>query len=457
MKKIYLLLMLLLPAALVWAKEVNVTADKSQTVEAKNTYILTATSEETPTEFELTTEGAYIEANIKIDTTAGDVSVTLNNLRIKYNKPIVIEGSGTVTFNVTNSSYILHDAQSDGITINAPDAHLNFQIASGKNLYISLPAGSGTGERAAVNVLPIYAKSLSVTGGNLRCYAHSKKSKPYVEGYPLTPCIITETLTVYGETTKIYLSFFAEDKFAQATAANQPTPVIYTTLKYIAGTVTEDGNKFPSSETLDKNKRYNYPTSSYKTLKEDAKGGTILDTVIFSFPDWEDFSEDPADYLSCFKSADTGAAPTAEAITIDAEKKTVYIDTTNCPDPELVYAKDGTAGAVDLFGATAGPTAEGIAVTYAFGIDWIGIESGTIQMTVAVDLPYETADTKEFFITVTIEDGSAIFEDNLTFTRVAGTNLFRSARIDTEEDPRLPDFTFHTYHVSASEAKSVTE
>lgn len=465
MKKIYLLLMLLLPAACMWATDVTVTPDTTQTVKAGNTYKLTATSEETPTEFTLTSNNKQVAANLVINAPSGkEVIVKLKGFQILHSKPVVVNHSGTVTFIVESTSRIDRDASTKtdgiaGIAIDAQFAHVNFQIKPGATLYVTLDT-PGTSSRQNINVLPIYAKNVSIEG-KMRCYALAKGDKHYGDDYPLTPCIVAkETLTITGENTDILFSFYAGAPIKVATVANQLAPVKYTTLNCTGGAIKEDGTTFPSSGELVTTTRYNYPTLSYDKLINEAMGGTIIGTVIepkpatFTFPKWV-ISGSAADYLACFKSATTGANPTADAISIDAEKKTVYIDTTKCPDPELVYAKDGTAGAIDLFGATARPTADGIAVTYAFGIERIEVVEGEIQLRAAVDLPTESADTKTFRISVTIEGNAEIFDADLQFTRIKGTTRFLSDLIRTGHLPGTPGSTSHEYRVSASEA--VTE
>lgn len=482
MKRIYTLLAILLSAACVWANKnnVTVTAGTTQTVTAGNTYTLIATSEDTPTEFTLTTNwetnGKTIDdANLVIQTNIGgttekqgDVIVTLKNFWIQDAAPVHVHGSGTVTFKILSATRFINTAKKDGITIHAPDdAHLRFEITDGVVVQISIP----TSNYGAVNIRPIVATNVTFIGGETHLFAISKGDSVYGADYPLTPCVdVKECLTIYGEKTSLDLRLFAGTTITKSEAATiatkQLSPLKYGTLQFTSGSITDSGTAFPTSGGMKTGTRYKYPEKSRTNLIADAKGGTVFGTVIepklktFSFPNWEDFSTTAADYIACFKSATTGDNPTEEAITIDAENKTIIINTTLCPDPEIVCTETGRAGAISLFGVNPTLTENGMQVSYNFGIDWIGIENGTIQMTVAVDLPNETADTKEleFFITVTTEDSETIFKDNLTFTRIEGTNRFRSTRIDdTKNNPYGTGFTFHKYRVSASEAKSETE
>lgn len=397
-------------------------AEGEHTLTTKTTYLLAVSEDSQEASFTLTTLNTDLNAGLQITAAAGKtVHLTLDSFRIFHDKPIVVEGSGTVIFSSTGSgSALMHTGAKAGATISAPEATLRFD--NDKTLLLRLKDNTAA---SAVNVVPIRAHTVLITRGNLDCRALA--STEYAENYPLTPAIDATVVSLSGETTKLDLTFYAGDTVLKRITGSatlspgeieplQLSPIKCGTFRFTGGTLSRVAPVYPAEKAIfTKTYRYHYPDAAYDTLLLQSAAGSLTTSTqkIFHFPDWT--PESGTDYSACFKDA------AAEDVSVDTEKKTLTVNQTQ---PEWVYTEGSVPDAVTLFGATPVPTPEGLQISYAFGIDRLTSDGSAVFARVAVDLPKVTEETATFHLKI-FEAGTAepVYSGNPVFTREAADSI----------------------------------
>lgn len=450
MKPIYLLLTLLatlLPATRL--RGADLTAGTHTLSAAEKIYKLSA-ADGTVAGYNLTTSKASIETQLEIQTnTSGTVTVTLNEFQIEHDTPVTILGTGTVIFKsagkVVNS--ITHTGTAAGAVIDGLNATVRFQNTkvlriNGRRIIADNSVSSGS------NVIPIRAKQVFFEAGEVACRAvctEAFSDKLYSsKSLYLTPAVQAESITICGETTVLTPTFLTRSgmlpKELKTDIDTDTDPRSFfdcSELHFTGGKIKQDATAFPSKNENEFKtaSRYHYPESAYNQVLNQSNGGALLTgtQATFYFPDWTSFGS-ADDYLNSFTSSNANAVLNASLLTVDADDKTITVKTSTFPDPALRYTEGSAPDAVSLFGVTPKPTDDGLQVSYAFGIDWIGPVENCVGVRLAVELPAETDDTVSFGITILNAANESVYHGTLPFTRVAsGSPLFRSEKVATAQ------------------------
>lgn len=448
MKPIYLLLTLLatlLPATRL--RGADLTAGRHTLTGTETIYKLEAENDEVA-EYDLTTSGTEITTRLKILTnTSGTVIVTLKDFQIKHEAPVTILGTGTVIFNSVGDNSvgdsvnsITYTGTAAGAVIDALNsstsaaATVRFQNTMVLRIIADNSASSGS------NVIPIRAKQVFFEAGEVACRAVC--TKKFSNTLYLTPAVQAESITICGETTVLTPTFLTRSGMLPTDLmkliATYPRSFFdCSALHFTGGKIRQDdATAFPSINVFKKDLRYHYPASAYDLVLNQSNGGALLTEkqATFYFPDWTSFGS-ADDYLNSFTSSNANAVLDASLLTVDADAKTITIATdSSFPDPALRYTEGSAPDAVTLFGVTPEPTANGLRVSYAFGIDWIGPVQSCIGARLAVELPAETDETVSFGITILNAANESVYRGTLPFTRVAsGSPLFRSEKVATAQ------------------------